>query len=174
MGVGLDPVSGSRDVEQTIRRPWTFLAGIIVGAFKLATGAATGKLLKSDGDGVASWGLVPYASDSEIDFTANFTNTLIGASSAAIGTYLVTAYAMVTAAGFAGKTLAVTLAYTDEVGAVTPTLIAAFAADATGYAQGSLVVRIGSAAAGLDYTGTYAGGGAVATSSLYIDAIRLT
>ena len=150
MGVGLDPVSGKSDLAQTIRRQWSFLAGLVTTTFRMLNGAATGKLLKSDASGNATWGDPSYATATEpAGGTASETGTLIGASSGAIGEYLITGYIEVTTASAAG-TVDLQVTFTDEIGSNSVTVVIAVALTGTNRGRGSAVIR--TADGGVDYS----------------------
>lgn len=154
MGVGLDPLSGQRDVEQTVRRRWLFLAGFITKTLQILTGAADGKLLKSDSSGAGSWGDATYDTLVSGDQTASSTDTL---AVPAAGEYMVTVIFQVITAG-TGGTAACTVAFTDDVGATTQTLFTGFALNATGRTEARYCARVASGAIDVTYTLTGAAG----------------
>lgn len=111
---GTDPVNNacSPGREETIKKRWTFIAGLVTKTLKLFSGTA-GFLLKSDADGnVSLTDTLPAYTSAGNDATANELGILVASAS---GTYLVTVYHECTTAGAAG-TLSTTITYTDERG----------------------------------------------------------
>ena len=163
------PVASPKRAEQ-IERLWTFLTGIVTRTLRFSGASPTvGQLLAaSDTDGnVAFSSTTPASRFSDTAQTASQTGTLVLSSA---GDWLVQVYVECVTAGAAG-TLAVTITYTDDVGSVTPTLIAAFALTATGRDTATRFIH--SASGGIDYTITVTGPIGNPAYTIYIDAAKM-
>lgn len=179
--IGLPPIrSRPSEREQddgTERRPKTFLAELAAHFLRvIGTGTAAGavgKVLVADANGRGTWGYPTITTFDSGSVSAAFVETLLGADTAYAGEFLVALYIEVSAAGAAGKTLDITLQFTDDVGARNRTAIAAFAADVTTNSPSTVFVVRQTGAAGLDMTVAITGAGGEPTFRVFADVGRL-
>lgn len=164
----LDSTSPTR--EEAIRRPWTFLVGLVASALRIYGGSPTaGALLAaSDAAGNTTWTrTLPAVTFTDAAETANQTGTIVPV---AVGEYIVTVYSEVVTAGAAG-TLYSSITYTDDIGATTIFPLASLNCASTGRDYGVAVIRC--AGGGIDYTFEIVGGSGSPAYSAYVSVTQV-